>query len=163
MGEGEQGREDGKQHRSPGLKKIARNSFRGPPPLLASCLAVAGAHLMCRQHSEPRNVYGPDVHRNMPSTVVRDAFVLSTWETAWLSPGLGGRQLQIREVIFGVVCIGQCEFEKDSMLLFYFFWPQLNKENMLQISEVSTFSFEGLKRLTIWIIKFRISFSYRLL
>lgn len=44
-----------------------------------------------------------------------------------------GRQSQIREIVFGVVCMGQCKFEKDRMLLFYFFWPQLNKENMLQI------------------------------
>ena len=78
MGEGEQGGEDGKQQRRPGLKKTAKNSFHGSPPLLASCLAVAGAHLMCRQHSGPRNLYGLDIPRNMPSTVVRDAFVLST-------------------------------------------------------------------------------------
>jgi len=78
MEEGEQGRDDGKQQRRPGLKKIAGNVFHGPPPLLASCLAVAGAHLMCRQHSGPRNLYDLGVHRNMPSTVVGDAFVLST-------------------------------------------------------------------------------------
>ena len=88
--EGEKGREDGKQWRKPGLKKTARHSFHGIPSLLASCLAVAGAHLMCRQYSGPRNLYGLNILRNMPSTVVRDAFVLSTWEMAWLSPGLGG-------------------------------------------------------------------------
>lgn len=86
MGEGEEGREDGKQQRRPGLKKTERNSFHGAPPLLASCLAVAGAHLMCRQHWGARNLYGLDIHRNMPSTVVRDGFVLSMWETAWLGP-----------------------------------------------------------------------------
>lgn len=90
MGEGERGRENGKQKRRPGLKKIATNPFHGPRPLLASCLAVAGAHWMCRQQSGPRNLYGLDICRTMPSTVVRDAFVLSTWETAWVSPGLGG-------------------------------------------------------------------------
>jgi len=48
--------------------------------------------------------------------------------------------------------MGQCKFGKDSMLLFYFFWPQLNKENILRIEEVSPFSFAGLKRLMIWIV-----------
>lgn len=55
MGEGEQGREGGKHQQMPWLKKTARNSFHGPPPLLVS-LAMAGAHLMCKQHSGPRNL-----------------------------------------------------------------------------------------------------------
>lgn len=162
MGEGEQGREDGKQHRSPGLKKTARNSFHGPPPLLASCLAVAGAHLMCRQHSEPGNLYGPDIHRNS-STVVRDAFVLSTWETAWLSPGLGG-SCRLGKLSLELSVLANVNWKRTVCSYFTFFWPQLNKENMLQILEVSTFSFEGLKRLMIWIKKKkRDFFSCRLL
>lgn len=132
MGEGEQGGEDGKQQRRPGLKKTARNSFHGPPPLLASCLAVAGAHLMCKQHSGPRNLYGLDTRRNMPSTAVRDAFVLSTWETAWLNPGLGGSR-RLGKLSLELSVWANVNLKRTVCYCFTFFWPQLNKENMLQI------------------------------
>lgn len=142
-------REDGKQQGRLGLKKTARKPSHGPP--LASCLAVAGVHLMCRQHSGPRNLYGLDICRNMPCTVVRDAFVLSTWETAWKSPGLGGSH-RSGKLSLELSVWANINLKRIVCYCFTLFWPWLNKENMLQIYEVSTFSFAGLKRLMIWII-----------
>jgi len=67
-------------------EESSKKSFRGPPSTFASCLAVAGAHVMCRQHSGPRNLYGLDICRNMAYKpylqVSRDAFVSLVWETA---------------------------------------------------------------------------------
>lgn len=83
---------------------------------------------MCRQYSRPRNLHGPDIHRNRLLQSLEVLFVNMENSLVKSRPG---RQLQIREIVFGVVCMGQCKPEKDSMLLLYFFWPQLNKENML--------------------------------
>lgn len=49
MGEGDHSRADGKQQKRSGLKETTRISFHSSSSLLASCLAVGGAHLMCRQ------------------------------------------------------------------------------------------------------------------
>lgn len=53
-------REDEKATEKARAEESSKKSFHGPPPF-ASCLAVAGPHLMCRQHSGPRNLYGLDI------------------------------------------------------------------------------------------------------
>lgn len=125
-----------KSNRKGMAEESSKKSFRGPPSTFASCLAVAGAHVMCRQHSGPRNLYGLDICRNMAYKpylqVSRDAFVSLVWETAWKSSGLEGSHI-FAKLSLELTVWSNITLKRTLCYYFTFFWPWLNKENTLKM------------------------------